>query len=359
MNRYLLDYLQCTQCSHVWNHLFSYNAIPYDSNPNRMYNRGGNWQGHLAKTRDLILSALPKNPTVIDVGCGEGHYVRGLAESFKGEGRFMGFDPNSSEEAGVGIEFQSRLYDPITDTLELKPDVIIIRHVIEHLTRPTEMLRGLAWGASFAKKNVKLFVEVPCIDRVFDTDRTVDFFYEHPSQFTTESFNRIVQEAGDVVEVGHGYDGEVIFALIELGVKAGELIRGRKAADFFDRVKENTARIKAQLHDLRVAKKRVAIWGGTGKAAAFINHYKLDPGYFDLVVDSDPDKVGTCVPGSGQTILFRDTLKDINCDCVIVPAQWRARDISEEMSRENIYVGELLIEHNGRLINFSTEHHPY
>ena len=105
--------------------------------------------------------------------------------------------------------------------------------------------------------------------------------------------------------------------------------------------------------------KKVCIWGGTGKAAAFINHYDLDPEYFDLVVDSDRDKVGTCVPGSGQTILFRDALKDISCDCVIVPAQWRARDISEEMSREGIRVGEVLIEHNGRLINFSTEDHPY
>ena len=59
------------------------------------------------------------------------------------------------------------------------------------------------------KRMLNFFVEVPCIDRVFDTDRTVDFFYLHPSQFTTESFNRIIQEAGDVVEVGHGYDGEV------------------------------------------------------------------------------------------------------------------------------------------------------
>ena len=116
MKRYPLDYLQCPDCSHVWNHMFSYDAIPYDSNPNRMYNRGNNWQGHLAKTRDLILSALPEDCTVVDVGCREGPLRSWSCRDLYRERSVSGFDPNSSDEAGVGIEFQSRLYDPITDT---------------------------------------------------------------------------------------------------------------------------------------------------------------------------------------------------------------------------------------------------
>ncbi|MEG1054729.1 MAG: methyltransferase, partial [Janthinobacterium sp.] len=34
------DFVQCPQCSHVWNRAFSYDAIPYQNNPNRMFNKG-------------------------------------------------------------------------------------------------------------------------------------------------------------------------------------------------------------------------------------------------------------------------------------------------------------------------------
>jgi len=56
-----LDYVQCPRCTHIWNSSFSYDAIPYVNNPNRMFNKGGIWQGHLKNTRDVLLSQLPVN----------------------------------------------------------------------------------------------------------------------------------------------------------------------------------------------------------------------------------------------------------------------------------------------------------
>ena len=72
MPRHPHDFVQCPQCSHVWNRSFSYDAIPYEKNPNRMFNTGSIWKGHLAATRDLVLAHLSDSPTVVDVGCGEG-----------------------------------------------------------------------------------------------------------------------------------------------------------------------------------------------------------------------------------------------------------------------------------------------
>jgi hypothetical protein len=103
----------------------------------------------------------------------------------------------------------------------------------------------------------------------------------------------------------------------------------------------------------------VAIWGGTGKSAACMHHFGVDAARFPLVVDSDPDKVGTFVPGTGQRILFRDALKGMSVDVVIIPTQWRAKDIIAEMAREGIAAGKVLIEHGGRLIDFALEAHPY
>ena len=81
---------------------------------------------------------------------------------------------------------------------------------------------------------------------------------------------------------------------------------------------------------------RVAIWGGTGKSAAFINRYGLDRLRFPIVVDSDFAKVGTFVPGTGQEIRSRDWLKENPGAVVIIPPQWRALDIVLEMERAGI-----------------------
>lgn len=174
-----------------------------------MFNTGTIWRGHLAATRDQLLACLPAAPTVVEVGCGEGHFLRGLATAggTEGMGRFAGFDPHASGESGRGVEFHPRYFMPLTDLSDFAPDAVVMRHVLEHLT--------------------------------------------------------------------------------------------------------------------------------------------------------DPDKVGSYVPGCGQEIQSRAVLQAVPAAVLIIPTQWRARDILAEMAQAGIEVGHVLIEHDGRLVDFFTEAHPY
>ena len=359
MPHHALDYVQCPRCTHIWNRSFSYESIPYANNPNRMFNNGAIWQGHLSKTRDLLLSQLPNKPTIIDIGCGEGHFVRGLSQVLQVQGRFLGFDPNTSSESGVGVEFYPRYFAPFTDITKYSPDLLIMRHVLEHLLDPASFIDQLAWGAAQINKPVRLFAEMPCIDRVLQSNRLVDFFYEHPSQFTTKSFATLMEQGGKILDLSHGYDGEVIYALIELKVPSQYQQHAIESNEFYKQAVVSQANIKNQLHDLIAAGKKVGIWGGTGKAAAFMHYFDVDATNFPLVIDSDLDKVGTFVSKTGQQIQYRNVLKNQQVDILIIPPQWRAKDILAEMEREGIKVESVLIEHDGKLIDFSNQNHPY
>jgi hypothetical protein len=57
--------------------------------------------------------------------------------------------------------------------------------------------------------------------------------------------------------------------------------------------------------------------------------------------------------------LSRDVLLQSLVDVVIVPPQWRAADILTEMKRAGIAVELVLIEHQGRLVDFRSSGHPY
>lgn len=355
--RHALHFVQCPDCSHVYNRAFEYAAIPYESKPNRMFNRGAIWKGHLADTRDLVLERLPANPTVVEIGFGDGHFLCGLAAARPG--RYIGFDPSGAALSHPLVEFRQRLFEPLRDAVQLAPDAILIRHVLEHLTEPAALVEQLAWAVAGRSRPCWLFAEVPCIDRVFATRRLSDFFFEHYSHFTSESFRRLLERGGRVDELATGYDGEVLYAVVELRVPPDRLDRSVGALEFHAGAAATRMAIRDQLAALANTGRTVAIWGGTGKCAAFIHAFGADAERFPLVVDSDPEKAGTFVPGSGQRIQFRDAMKVAPADVVIIPTQWRARDIVAEMQRESISAGVVLIEHDGQLVDFHRDPHPY
>jgi len=356
-----LEFVRCVDCGHVFNAAFDYAHVPYSAKPNLMFNRGAHWSDFVRTVQADLLSRIPRAPVVVEIGHGDGSFLSALSEQ-RQQGRFVGFDPNgaASVPPGVNVELRAELFDPARHLAELKPDLIVSRHVMEHLSSPLVFLQRIAFTAAALGQSPLIYLEVPCIDRVLETGRTVDLYYEHNSQFTTESFERMLSRSASMPpSIGHGYDGEVVFGIARLGRLSHHLRTAREAMLYRESAAEAKITIERQLREICARGVRVAIWGGTGKSAAFINRYGLDRERFPLVVDSDLAKVGTFVPGAGQEIRPPDYLLAHPPEIVIVPPQWRARDIVLEMDTLGIRPASVLIEDGGRLVDFRTGAHSY
>ncbi|HMX38300.1 MAG TPA: LysO family transporter [Ferruginibacter sp.] len=142
------------------------------------------------------------------MGCGTGHLLKELGRR-RPDGRYIGFDPNAPFATEGRVEFRGELFVPDRHLAELQPQMLISRHVLEHLMNPLGFLQSIALAASWTDSELRLFTEVPCIDRVFETGRFVDFYYEHNSHFTTRSFMRMLQRSGGVeivpAAIVHGF----------------------------------------------------------------------------------------------------------------------------------------------------------
>ena len=355
-----LDFVRCVECGHVYNRSFQYADVPYSDKPNLMYNQGALWQDHMQETQALILSKLPENPVVVEIGAGNGHFLKALARQ-KPKGRYIAYDPNGALDTEDGlVEFYPELFEPTVHLAQYRPDLIIVRHMLEHLENPLAFIQSLGVAAEWEGLPTALFIEVPCIDRVFETGRTVDFFYEHNSHFTTTSLGRLLGRSHAQLEkIARGYEDEVVYAYARLGhSEAGRLITDNARA-FYHQAKQIDQQVIAQLNTLADSGKTVAIWGGTGKAATFINRYQVDKTRFPLVVDSDADKAGTYVPGTGQVIHTPQALLKHPVDVIIIATQWRARDIALEINQRGIACSQLLLEYQGNLVDFAQDAHPY
>jgi len=358
--RYRLRFVRCVECGHVYNTEFDYNQVPYSKHPNRMYNSGPLWRKHLGRVQRLLLEVLPARPTVVEVGCGDGHLLSNLACA-RPEGRYIGFDPNAAIQTDNGrIEARVELFIPERHLPQYRPHLVIARHVLEHLVDPLHFLQTMALAVSYYRWPIRLFVEVPCIDLALETGRTTDFFYEHNSHFSTESLRRMLERAGASIELlEKGYGGEVVYALAELPVQAHQVQRAQQALAFGQQAEARRQALAQQLQALAESGLRVAIWGGTGKAAALINQCGLDAQRFPLVVDSDKEKAGTYVPGTGQLIRFRDYLLDHPVDVILIAPQWRAADIVLEIHQHGIPYQKILLEYQGRWVDYFQDEHPY
>jgi hypothetical protein len=310
--------------------------------------------------RDEILARVPATPVVVGGGHGDGHVLEALAEARPG-GRYIGFDPHGrTESRHPALELRGTPFVAGRDVPDLRPDLIVSRHVLEHLMNPLGFVQAVSFAAACATIQPALYLEVPCIDRALETGRTFDFYYEHNSHFTTASLMRMLSRCGVVEQrIGHGYHREVVYAFVRVGRGRAQVEHAQVARRFRGEALAASAVIRRQLDALAASGRSVAIWGGTGKAAAFIAQAGADAGRFPIVVDSDADKVGTFVPGTGQPIRSRDWLSTHPVDVVVIPSHWRARDIVREMATARITYETVLIEFRGRLVDYLTEPHPY
>jgi hypothetical protein len=360
MKRLPLTFVRCVDCGHVYNCRFNYAEVPYSDKPNLMFNKGTVWTDHLKHIHELILGKLGERPVVVEVGCGEGHLLRALAERLP-SGRYIGFDPSNAINTGNGlIEGRRELFEPSRHLAELQPDLIISRHVLEHLMNPLGFVQAISFAASWEHVDTRLLIEVPCIDNVIKSGRTVDFFYEHNSNFTTNSLERLLARCASEVElVARSYNDEVVYGLARFRRRDAQVQFANEAVHFRDQAIRHRETIRHDIDCLAASGRRVAVWGGTGKAAAFINQYGLDAGRFPLVVDSDGEKAGTHVPGTGQEILYRSFLVQYPVAVILIATQWRAGDIVAEIDRCDISYESILLEHAGRLVDYFTAKHPY
>ena len=151
---------------------------------------------------DFICSLNIDYKTVCEIGCGYGNNLL----FFKNIGKEVyGVEP-SKTSVKIAIDNQINIKQGFVNDLENKYDMIILKHVFEHLYDPLKDLEKIR-----SHINKYLFIEVPGNFRRIASIQNAHNFY-----FTENTLHKIVTKAGfNIISTEHCKETEFIFALYE------------------------------------------------------------------------------------------------------------------------------------------------
>jgi hypothetical protein len=304
-----LDMAACGHCGFVFNAAFDLSLLAYGEdydNTQTCSQYFAAYVGDLA--RHLVDEKGVRRCRIVEVGSGKGQFLRMLVDNPDHGNVGLGFDPSHEgplEDLGGRLKFHRSYYGP--QWTELKADVVVSRHVIEHVPRPVSLLQSIR-AALESSPHARVFFETPCVEWILRRRVVWDFFYEHCSLFSPSSIRSAFEISGFRVNaVRHVFNGQYLWTEATV---CTEPIDVRHDAGSIPRLAREFTQAESSLTDgwrrrlaAASAAGAVAIWGAGAKGATFANLVDPNQEFIQCVIDLNPRKQGCFIGGTGHPIV--------------------------------------------------------
>lgn len=298
----------CSQCGFVFNAAFDPAATRYGEQYDNNQTCSGEFSSYMAgHIRRIAEASTVRDTTVVEVGCGNGRFLERLIEAMPNAKGF-GFDPayrGPSETTNGRIRYLTRYFG--TEDAKLQADLVVCRHVIEHVVDPVRLLISIR-QALRASKQPRVFVETPCVEWILRNQVVWDFFYEHCSYFSSSSLQTAFNRAGFRVErVEHVFGGQYLWleATPADADVATTMHNGKVPGLAHDFAQVEPKLVAAWQHRATRLRERgrVAVWGAGAKGVTFLNLADPEAIFIDCAIDIDPQKQHRFVGGTGHSVV--------------------------------------------------------
>tara|TARA_B100001093_G_scaffold369815_1_gene354761 strand:- start:408 stop:2315 length:1908 start_codon:yes stop_codon:yes gene_type:complete len=279
-----------TSLDFVENDAFDGSLIDYSDNYENSQAFSLKFQAHMKSVLALFKQEAERNSLIVEVGCGKGDFV----EMVQADGFFQieGYDA-SYEGNNPAIE---RRY--LNESDKIKADLVVLRHVLEHIPNPYKFLCVLkeVFG------NARIYIEVPNYDWIVAHNTFFDITYEHVNYFSQLSLNKLFDTSTTKQGLLLDEQYQYVFAdLSALNVEFNKLYESQNweyisFSDLFPNLRADIERL-----DTLAQGRHVYVWGAATKGCLFLAHCKNKNLLIDKIqyaIDQNPQKIGKYLPGS-------------------------------------------------------------
>ena len=279
---------------------------------------------------------------IVEIGGGRGDFLRIICDHGHNNGVNFGpsYHPAPEDDIPANICFVTDYYT--AKYAAVPANLIVCRHVLEHFWTPQELIDTVRQAVG-DRPDLVIYFEVPTGELILREQMFWEFIYQHPSYFTLSSLAKLFTLCGfQIRDIRESFDGQFLAleasappeGTVPEGTSCCENIQatvapgrglsaafGAKVASWRDRLK--------QLHDRG---QRVVAWGAGAKAVTFLNVVDPVGSFISHVVDINPRKRGSFVPGSGQQIVEPNSLRELHPDVIVLMNQIYRDEITAEIA---------------------------
>lgn len=280
--------MHCGNCDAVFNANFDNKIISYNGDYQNEQQHSLVFQSHLRQVLDVLSKqGLKSSSRITEIGCGKGYFVNILKEAgftnvFGFDASYEGNDPciiNKMFSPGLGIP---------------KSELLVLRHVLEHIEFPLSFLLDLAKANDFQGL---LYIEVPDFTWIYNHEAFWDIYHEHVNYFSEKFFKKNFPTS----KIERMFDGQYLGVLVDL-------------ADFKNPVPYKFASsemgyqniLQSVLNDAQAKlmnNEDVYVWGGGSKGVMICNYLDKDQSKIKKLIDINPKKWNRFIPLSGHEII--------------------------------------------------------
>lgn len=304
----------CAACGFVFNAAFDARFLSYGASYDNTQTYSSTFGKYVQTRVNRVAQSLNEvGGRIVEIGCGTGDFLRAVVERHASSVG-VGFDPSySGPEIDLGgrLQFERRLYDETCGGRQA--DLVMCRHVIEHIPDPVGLLRVVR--RTLGSDHGRVFFETPCVEWILRKQVVWDFFYEHCSYFSAASLRLALESTGfEVDRISHVFGGQYLWAEAHPRHSAGDRNEDRptrpalrsKVSRLASRFAAHEQTLIGQITNrVRLLQKQgpVAVWGAGAKGVTLANLVDPERNLFACVVDLNPHKQGHYLPGSGHAIV--------------------------------------------------------
>ncbi|EOW3521294.1 class I SAM-dependent methyltransferase [Campylobacter coli] len=317
---------QCSNCGFIFNSEFDLDKMisAYSSDEYcQQRNFTNQLNQHIIDTGEKILSYLKnsKNTCIAEIASGQGDLLRFLSNHV---GYIYSIDPSpisNSIKDIANIEHVQEFfnYEAMAKRINKKINMIICRHVIEHLDNPRDVLRSII---KLLEDDGILYIEVPDMQEIIHHNRFCDIYHDHYGYYQKNTLINILQELGceflDRVTYFNGqhqgffFRKKLNFSFLPLKF---ELYNSSL-------VREKLNKVILSINEIMKRYKNIGIYGAGGNSNIFLNsveNYNLRN--IKKAFDKNETKHGKFLQNTNIEICepSKENLRDIDCIIMVMP----------------------------------------
>ncbi len=206
------------------------------------------------------------------------------------------------------------------------PNLIISRHVFEHIEFPKEFLQIIQEPIK-KFRDVPVFIEVPDFGWIVKNKTFWDLCYEHCNYFSEKSLEAVFDNEWSVLnKITKSFGGQYLWvegifnsSKNEISRANNETIDCNAIKEFIESIKNSQDSIKRVLQNYKNQKYKIIVWGMATKGVIFSNTIDKNRKNIDYCIDINKEKQNKFSPISAHKIVSPDILETLEkTECLVV-----------------------------------------